>query len=124
MLFKDELIVPNHPRYHSPLQCPVAPRLSIAPLRLVFGYVYSRPSPDAFPRWHAHGKYVPFLRDSALRFVRNTHFLQVMMQKPKKTRVERIESRVEANSNLKNRLKRQRKREKELAAREALRKKL
>ncbi|CAN0076788.1 unnamed protein product [Pylaiella littoralis] len=49
---------------------------------------------------------------------------EVMMQKPKKTRVERIESRVEANSNLKNRLKRQRKREKELAAREALRKKL
>lgn len=50
--------------------------------------------------------------------------LQVIVQKPKKTRVERVESRIEANSNLKNRLKRQRKREKELAAREALRKKL
>ncbi|CAM9143869.1 unnamed protein product [Ectocarpus sp. 12 AP-2014] len=49
---------------------------------------------------------------------------EVMVQKPKKTRVERVESRIEANSNLKNRLKRQRKREKELAAREALRKKL
>ncbi|CBN78993.1 expressed unknown protein [Ectocarpus siliculosus] len=49
---------------------------------------------------------------------------EVMVQKPKKTRVERVESRIEANSNLKNRLKRQKKREKELAAREALRKKL
>ena len=61
--------------------------------------------------------------------IRNTtrccvHATQVIVQKPKKTRVERIESRIEANSNLKNRLKRQKKREKEIAAREALRKKL
>ena len=60
------------------------------------------------------------LTKQALRFP----LPQVMTQKPKKTSQQRAEAREERSSNAKNRLKRQRKREKEVAAREALRKKL